>query len=53
MNQFPRIMHGFLFPRLQEELGSLPDKHPHLIAAWAWFSQKQCSRAFAEFRAKP
>ena len=32
LNQFQRIMQGFLFPRLQEELGPLPDKHQHLIA---------------------
>jgi hypothetical protein len=32
LNQFQRIMQGFLFPRLQEELGPLSDKHQHLIA---------------------
>jgi transposase len=32
LNQFQRIMQGFLFPRLQEELGPLSLKHQHLIA---------------------
>jgi len=32
MNQFQRIMQGFLFPRLQEELGPLSLNHQHLIA---------------------
>jgi hypothetical protein len=32
LNQFQRIMQGFLFPRLHEELGPLSLKHQHLIA---------------------
>jgi hypothetical protein len=32
LDQFQRIMQGFLFPRLQEELGPLSLKHQHLIA---------------------
>ena len=27
LNQFHRIMQGVLFPALQEQLGSLSDKH--------------------------
>ena len=32
LNQFQRIMQGVLFPALQEQLGSLSDKHRHLAA---------------------